>query len=56
MTSPISSDTKATYAINRFVYSITGNDSFTVEWQISRTSQANWKTADHLSCAQTTKQ
>ncbi|UWZ82846.1 hypothetical protein [Occallatibacter riparius] len=50
MTSPISSDAKATYVINRFVYSITGKDSFTVEWQISRTSTANWETADHLSC------
>jgi hypothetical protein len=55
MTSPIAPDAKAPYAMNRFVYSITGKDSFTIEWQISKTSKANWETADHLSCAQAPK-
>src|SRR5215469_12581169 len=50
MTSPISRDAGASYAANRFVYTITGNDSFTVDWQISQTSALKWIPADHLSC------
>jgi hypothetical protein len=50
MTSPITQDLKAPYAANRFVYSVSGTDSFTVDWQISKTSAAQWVQADHLSC------
>lgn len=50
MTSPVSEDTKAPYAANRFVYSITGTDSFTVDWQIEKTAASNWITSDHLVC------
>lgn len=53
MTSPISQDSKAPYAANRFVYSVTGMDSFTVDWQISRTATLNWVAADHLACKRT---
>src|ERR1700728_3593266 len=41
MTSPVSQDAKAAYAANRFVYSITGKDTFIVDWQISRTATLN---------------
>ena len=50
MTSALSSDDKAPYAINRFVYSIITADNFTVDWQVSRTSAPNWIEADYLSC------
>jgi hypothetical protein len=53
LTSPISHDTKAPYAANRFVYSVTGTNSFTVDWQISRTASLNWVPADHLVCTMT---
>ncbi len=35
-TSPVSEDVKAPYAANRFLYSSTGPDAFTVDWQISK--------------------
>jgi hypothetical protein len=50
MTSPVSQDAKAPYAVNRFVYSITGQDTFTVDWQISKTAALDWTQADHLAC------
>jgi len=50
MTSPVSSDAKAPYAANRFTYSVTGADTFTVDWQVSKTGDANWTQADHLAC------
>jgi hypothetical protein len=50
MTSPISQDSAAPYAANRFLYSITGPDAFTVDWQISKTSNLDWVPADHLAC------
>ena len=50
MTSPISQDPKAPYAANRFRYSIIGQDTFTVDWQISRTAALNWVQTDHLVC------
>ena len=50
MTSPIATEPKAPYAGDRFVYAITGNDAFTVDWQISKTSTLNWVQADHLTC------
>lgn len=50
MTSRISQDPKAPYAANRFLYSVTGPDSFTVEWQISKTADLNWQRGDYLSC------
>jgi len=50
MTSPISRNEKAPYAANRFVYTLAGTDSFTVDWQISKTAALNWVGADHLAC------
>jgi hypothetical protein len=37
------------YFADRFVYSITGTD-FTVEWQVTRSHNSDWLTADHLLC------
>ena len=53
MTSPISQDQQAPYAANRFLYTLTAQDTFTVDWQISRTASAAWITADHLACKRT---
>lgn len=50
MTTPISQDAKAPYVANRFVYSVLGKDSFSVDWQISRTVPLNWISGDHLVC------
>jgi hypothetical protein len=50
MTSSVTQDARAPYAANRFVYSITGPDSFTVDWQISRSAALAWVTSDHLVC------
>jgi len=50
MTSAVSEGEGAAYAANRFVYSITASNSFTVDWQISKTSALAWTTADHLAC------
>jgi hypothetical protein len=50
MTSVINQDPKTSFAANRFLYSITGQDTFTVDWQISRTADLNWTQADHLAC------
>lgn len=50
MTSAIANDPKASYAANRFLYSITGKDTFTVDWQISKTAAIDWIQADHLAC------
>jgi hypothetical protein len=50
MTSAINQDPKASFAANRFLYSLTGQDTFTVDWQISRTADLNWVQADHLTC------
>src|ERR1700744_5303442 len=50
MTSQILPDPKAPYAANRFLYSITGADSFSVEWQISKTADLNWLRGDYVSC------
>jgi hypothetical protein len=52
MTSPISADAKAPYAANRFLYSVTGANAFTVDWQISKTAILSWTAADHLACKQ----
>lgn len=50
MTSPVSQDAKAPYAANRFIYTVAGADSFTVDWQITKTSMVQWMQADHLTC------
>lgn len=50
MTSPVSSDPKAAYAANRFLYTVAGQDTFTVDWQISKTATLSWVQADHLAC------
>ncbi len=50
MTSPVSTDPKVHYAWNRFIYSIAGQDAFTVDWQTSQTAEPQWTAADHLTC------
>jgi hypothetical protein len=50
MTSLVFQDPKASYAANRFRYSITGADTFAVDWQISKTASLDWVQADHLAC------
>lgn len=50
MTSPVSDNPRAPYAINRFTYSVAGANSFTIDWQISKTGEPEWTTADHLEC------
>lgn len=50
MVSAVSSDPKAPYAANRFIYSASGADSFTVDWEISKTQDLDWTQADHLVC------
>lgn len=54
MTSPIDPDPKAPYAANRFVFSLVGDNSFTVDWQVSKTSKLQWVQADHLACTRAT--
>jgi hypothetical protein len=50
MTSPVSDDPKAPMAANRFLYSIAAPNSFTMDWQIAKTSALNWAPGDHLVC------
>lgn len=50
MTSPISQDTKAAYAANRFIYTVLAGGSFSVDWQIEKTPASAWVQADHLVC------
>jgi hypothetical protein len=50
MTSSVSTTPRSSYAINRFIYSILGPKTFTIDWQISKTAEPNWITADHLNC------
>lgn len=50
MTSPVAQDPKAPYVANRFVYRLSGKDSFIVDWQISKTSALQWVESDHLEC------
>ena len=50
MTSAVTDDLKAPYAANRFLYAIAPADTFTMEWQISKTSALNWTRGDHLVC------
>ena len=55
MTSAVTQDARAPYAANQFVYTINGPDSFTVDWQISRSVALNWTTSDHLVCRRDAK-
>jgi hypothetical protein len=50
MTSRVTDDPKAPYAANRFLYAIASADTFTMDWQISKTSTVNWTRGDHLVC------
>jgi len=50
MSSDLSPDAKAPFAANRFIYTITASDSFTVNWQIEKTAASAWITSDHLVC------
>ncbi len=51
LSSPVTSDTKAPYAADRFLYTILSKNTFGVDWQVSRTANLNWVTADHLVCS-----
>ena len=53
MTSESSQNAQAPYAVNRFVYSIAGQDAFHVDWQIRKAAEGQWTTADHLACRRT---
>lgn len=55
LTSTVSQDAQAPYAANRFVYSLSGPDAFTVDWQISKTPKLAWVQADRLRCERSTK-
>jgi hypothetical protein len=50
MTSPVSQDSNAPWAANQFVYTLSGSDTFTVDWKISKSSALQWVQADHLTC------
>jgi hypothetical protein len=50
MTSSVSDNPSASYAMNRFTYTVAGANSFTIDWQISKTAEPKWTTADHLEC------
>jgi len=50
MTSALATDPKAPYAANRFIYTVTSSNTFTVDWQISRSSALDWLTSDHFTC------
>lgn len=54
MTSQISPDAKP-YAANRFLYSTIGADTFTVDWQISKSAALDWIGSDHLVCKRHTR-
>jgi hypothetical protein len=54
MVSPVVQDATAAYVANRFLYSITGADTFTVDWQISKTAAVDWIQSDHLACKRRT--
>jgi hypothetical protein len=55
MTSPVSQDAKAPYAADRFVYSISDANTFSVDWQVSKTAVLEWKQGDHLICKRRTR-
>jgi hypothetical protein len=44
---------KAPYVADRFVYTIGGAKTFTVDWQIQKTAEDSWVTSDHLLCERT---
>lgn len=54
MTSPVDETGKGSYVANRFIYSISGPNDFTVDWQISKAAVLNWTTSDHLTCKRRT--
>lgn len=53
MTSPVTTAPQQPYAANRFVYAVTANDTFGIDWQISRSANLTWVTSDHLVCKRT---
>jgi hypothetical protein len=55
MTSATSSDPKAPYAANRFLYSISDDDTFTIDWQVRKTATSDWAQSDYLTCKRTGK-
>ena len=51
LTSPIDSSAKASYAQNRFIFRIDAQDAFTMDWQVRRSPDSEWKPGDHLACS-----
>ena len=51
--SSVATDPKVPYVQNRFSFHIDKQDAFTMEWQVRRTADGEWKTADHLACSRT---
>lgn len=49
MTSPTTTH-DSSYAANRFLYSVEDANTFTVDWQISKTANLKWLPSDHLVC------
>lgn len=49
MTSPITTESSS-YVANRFLYTVEDANTFTVDWQISKTSNLKWLPSDHLVC------
>ena len=49
MTSPITTQ-DSSYAANRFLYTVEDANTFTVDWQISKTANLKWLPSDHLVC------
>lgn len=50
LTSPVTDDPGAPYAANRFIFSITAPDTFTMDWQVSKHAALQWVPGDHLAC------
>lgn len=50
MTSAVSAEGNSPYVANRFLYTTSDSGTFNVDWQISKTAELEWETADHLTC------
>ena len=50
MTSVVPPGWKVPDATDRFLYTVTGANTFSVDWQVSKTGTLTWATRDHLEC------
>lgn len=50
MRSADSTNPKAPFVANRFIYTMAAPDSLTIDWQVEKTAGSAWVTADHLVC------